>query len=204
VLLDAALLTIAVGLVAGGRLSRLKDLELRLPWAFVLAAAVQVAVMALGARESALAESVGGPAHILTYIILLVGLGLNRRSKGVLVAGVGVLMNFFVIAANGGSMPVDRELAVRAGSISLVAALDSSSYPLHMAATEETRLRPLGDVLPLPLLVPRPKFFCPGSAGDVFVTVGVCWLLLSGMGAFALGGNRGQRAAGDATAGSEE
>jgi hypothetical protein len=37
------------------------------------------------------------------------------------------------------------------------------------------------------MLVPRPRFFCPGSVGDVFVTVGACWLILAGVGAFGLG-----------------
>jgi hypothetical protein len=71
----------------------------------------------------------------------------------------------------------------------MVSLLDSPSWATHMPVTDTTRLRALGDVLPLPLLPvpPRAKPFCPGSVGDVFVTVGVCWLLLSGMGAFGLG-----------------
>jgi hypothetical protein len=98
----------------------------------------------------------------------------------------GVLLNFLAIAANGGSMPVDRELAVQAGDEQLVAMLDSPDYAGHRRVTEHTRLRPLGDVIPLPMLIPRPRFFSPGSAGDVFITVGACWLILAGMGAFGL------------------
>ena len=77
----------------------------------------------------------------------------------------------------------------------MVRLLDSPTYPLHKAITPHTRLRFLGDVLPLPLLrVPpvRPKWYCPGSLGDIFVTVGACAMLLQGMGAFGRGSGQSQ------------
>ena len=46
-------------------------------------------------------------------------------------------------------------------------------------------------MLPLPMVVPRPRFFSPGSVGDILVTLGACWLILYGMGAFGLGAARG-------------
>ena len=189
-LLDAAVLTFIVGVIGGGRPGRLGELELRAAGLFIAAAVVQIGVMVLGVRGIALVESVGGPAQIVTYGLLLVGLWLNRHLWGVRIASVGVLLNFLAIAANGGSMPVDRELAVRAGNVRLVEVLDSPTYRGHMPATERTRLRALGDVVPLPMLVPRPRFFSPGSVGDVFVTAGACWLMLTGLGAFGLGKRR--------------
>ena len=193
-LLDAAVLTFIVGVIGGGRPGRLSELELRATGLFIAAAGVQIGVMVLGVRGAALVESVGGPAQIATYVLLLVGLWLNRRLWGVRIASAGVLLNFLVIAANGGSMPVDRGLAVRAGNERLVEVLDSPTYRGHMPATEATRLRPLGDVVPLPMLVPRPRFFSPGRVGDVFITAGACWLMLTGMGAFGLGKRRGAAA----------
>lgn len=186
-LLDAAVLTLIVGLIAGGRLRRLKDLDIRAPWLFIAAAAVQIAVMALGARSAPAAAKLGGPVEIATYALLLIGLWLNRRLWGIRIAALGVFLNFLVIAANGGGMPVDRDLALRAGNARLVEMLDSPSYVSHTPITEETRLKPLGDVLALPMLVPRPRFFSPGSAGDILVTVGGCWLILTGLGAFGIG-----------------
>ena len=53
-LLDAAVLTIIVGVIAGGRLGRLKDLDLRAPAAFIAAAALQVLLMVLGVRRAAM------------------------------------------------------------------------------------------------------------------------------------------------------
>jgi hypothetical protein len=116
-------------------------------------------------------------------------LWVNRRLPGVWVAGIGVALNLLVMAANGGSMPVDRELAVRAGNRGLVEMLDSPAHVKHNPMGPTTRLRPLADVLPLPMIAPRPRWFSPGSVGDVFVTVGACWLVLAGMGAFGLRAN---------------
>ncbi len=202
-LLDAAVLAIIVGAIAGGRLGRLTDLDLRAWWIFVLAAAVQVGLMILGARGAWALAGAARALYVLTFLLVLAGLWLNRRLPGAAVVGAGVFLNFLVIAANGGSMPVDRELAVRAGNRQLVEMLDSPAYTNHVPATEETRLRFLGDVLALPMVVPRPKFFSPGSVGDVLVTVGACWLILSGLGAFGLGPGRKEAPLGEARGGGE-
>jgi hypothetical protein len=190
VLLDAAVLAIIVGLIAGGQLRRLPELDLRAPWLFVAAAAVQLALIVAAAQGWMMGDAAAGCLHIFTYLLLAAALWANRHLWPMRVAGIGVLLNLLVIAANGGTMPVDRELAVRAGSNRLVAMLDSESYYSHRATTAGTRLRPLADVLPLPLLVPRPRFFSPGSVGDIFVTIGGCWLILTGLGAFGLRGKR--------------
>jgi hypothetical protein len=189
VLLDAAVLAIVVGLVAGGRLTRLKELDLRALWLFVVAAAVQVGLMVAGARGWVQFAGIGPGLVVASFALVLAGLWANRRLPGAWVAGIGVFLNFLVIAANGGSMPVDRQLAMKAGNQGLVEMVDSPAYAKHEAVGPETRLRPLADVLPLPLLVPRPRWFSPGSAGDVFVTVGACWLILAAMGAFGLSAN---------------
>ena len=159
---------------------------------FVAAAAIQLVLLLAGVRGWKQAAAVG-PALVLTsFALVLIGVWMNRRLPGVWLAGIGVALNFAVIAANGGAMPVDRDLAVKAGSARLVEMLDSPAYAKHARVGPATRLRPLADVLPLPMLVPRPRFFSPGSVGDVFVTVGACWLILVGMGAFGLGRPTGQ------------
>jgi hypothetical protein len=195
-LLDAAVLTIIVGVIAGGRLGRLKDLDLRAPAAFIAAAVAQVALLALSASGVAMPPALGPGLYMVSFVLLLGGLWLNRHLPGVRLVGLGAFLNLLVIAANGGSMPVDRGLAERAGSERLVELLDSPEYTMHEPVTEATRLRPLADVLPLPMLVPRPRFYSPGSVGDILVTIGACWLVLHAVGAFGLRG-KGQRAPGE-------
>jgi hypothetical protein len=186
-LLDAAVVTLIIGLLAGrGKLARLKDLDLRAPALFILAATVKIATAAAGARGVAVAAEAGPPANIVSYLLVLLGLWANRHLWAMRVVGIGVLLNFLVIFANGGSMPVDRALARRSGNAGLVRLLDQPSYVGHKPVTEWTRLRPLADVLPLPMLFPRPKWWSPGSIGDAIITVGTCWLILGAMGAFGL------------------
>jgi len=188
VLLDGVVLAALVGLVAGGRFSRLKGLDLRAPWVFVAAAAMQGGLMIAGARGWVQVAGIGQALLVASFALVLVGLWLNRRLPGVWVVGIGVLLNLLVIGGNGGSMPVNRDLAVRAGNSRLVEMVDSPAHVKHKPIGPSTRLRPLADVLPLPMIVPRPRWFSPGSVGDVFVTVGACWLVLAGMGAFGLSG----------------
>ena len=197
-LLDALVLVLLIGLVAGGRLARLQSLELRGTWLFVSAAAARVGLQWASASRSSLLLALGPLLLIASYLALLGALWMNRRIRLLWVAGIGILLNLLVIAANGGSMPAERALAMRAyGPRSpLVHRLDASGYTLHRAATASTRLRFLGDVLPLPMVPPRPRWFCPGSAGDVLITAGACATLLCGMGAFGLtGGPRRARGA---------
>ena len=186
-LLDAAVLALIIGAFAGGRLARLRDLDLRMPSLFIVAAMAKVAVAILGARGSPLVVQVGGEINIVSYLFLCAGLVANRHLWPMRVAALGIFLNLVVVAANGGSMPVDRDLAVRAGNSAMVRLLDTPSYINHKPITPNTRLRPLADVLPLPLLTPRPRFFAPGSVGDIVITIAACWLIFSALGAFGLG-----------------
>jgi hypothetical protein len=186
-LLDAALVALIVGAFAGGRMARLRDFDLRAPSLFILAAMVKVALAILGMSGSSYGVRLGTGSNILSYLILVAALIANRHLWPMRVAAVGVFLNFLVIAANGGSMPVDRALAERAGDQRLVALLDSPAYAIHKPITPQTRLTPLSDVLPLPRIIPQPTFIAPGSAGDIIVTIAACWLIFASLGAFGLG-----------------
>ena len=185
-LLDAVVLTIVVSLLASGRLGRLKEIELRGVAVFVLAALVRVALDVLGAKGWLAIRAVGPWLSIAAYVALLIALWLNRHLWPLRVVALGVLLNFLVIAANHGSMPVDRNLATRLCGHRLVQLLDSPDYIVHKPIAATTRLKPLADLLPLPLLYPRPEWFSPGSVGDILITLGACAMLITGLGAFGL------------------
>jgi hypothetical protein len=124
-------------------------------------------------RTASWAETAGLALVLTSFAPLLVLVILNRNRTGMWLAGVGVLMNFSVIALNGG-MPVLTEAAEAAGGFSGDSVSVASSYK-HVVLDASTRLAFLADVIPI-------HFFGQGqvvSLGDVFLAVGLARFLES-------------------------
>ncbi len=154
-------LAAAVGLARGGRLGNLADASIAAWWLLPIGLAMQVAANLLSRPDdgvSALAVTL----LLGSYVPLLLVVALNRRSPGMWLAAVGILMNFSVIAANQG-MPVSVEAAVLAGAESADLDLDAK----HRLLDEDSLLPFLADVIPFRAL--RQVV----SLGDVFLAVGL-------------------------------
>ena len=153
------LLVIAVAVVIGwsrgGRLANLTEIRVRVWWLLFVGFGLQIVAMFLTSDRHDLAVTL----ILASYLPLLLFVWLNRSMAGMWIAGIGVLMNFTVIALNSG-MPVMLEAIEVAGG-SGVPDLGAR----HVLMTEATRLPFLGDVIPLPLNVI--------SIGDVFLAIGL-------------------------------
>jgi hypothetical protein len=104
---------------------------------------------------------------LVSYLPLLLLVILNRERKGMWLAGLGILMNFSVIAANGG-MPVLGEAALAAGGFEQPFTLEGGGFK-HVALDAGTVLEFLADVIPI-------RLFGQGnviSLGDVLLAVGL-------------------------------
>ena len=155
-------LTVAV--VRGGRLSNLGDIRLRL-W-FLLPAALLMQGATQLLSNDGWTATLGSWLILLSYLPLLGVVVINRDRKGMWLAGIGVLMNFVVIAINGG-MPVLEGAAVVASGFQ--SGLDIGGDFKHVVLDSSTRLAFLADVIPL-------RLFGQGqvlSLGDVFLAVGL-------------------------------
>ena len=161
----ALLLCILTVPLAGGRLSRLADLEFRHSWLAVAALVVQVLIISVlpgGARG--LSEEV----HLASYLLLGAFLVVNRHIPGLLVIGVGGALNFAAILANGGVMPADPD-AIAAAGIPQDATEFANSAPADGAF-----LGFLGDVFHTPAWLPIHNVF---SVGDLVIVAGAFLLL---------------------------
>jgi hypothetical protein len=167
-LLVVVLLALAAGRLAGGSLERLGSLPLR-----------ERRLLAGAVLAQLLGVVVGGPAHAVglaaSAAFVVAFLALNRGVRGTGLVALGLLANALVVGANDGAMPVSSSAAARAG----VGTQDllTGADPRHVLADEGTRLRRLGDVVPVPLPL-RPEVVSPG---DVLVAAGAAQLLVSGM-----------------------
>ncbi|HZJ48138.1 MAG TPA: DUF5317 domain-containing protein [Acidimicrobiia bacterium] len=148
-------IAVAVGLARGGKLSNLTEIGVRSWWLLFIGFGLQIGAVFLPRSEHDLVVGL----ILAAYAPLLLFVWLNRQMAGLWVAGIGILMNFTVIAVNGG-MPVMLEAVKLAGG-----SVDMVLGAKHVALTETTQLAFLSDVIPLPKNVI--------SLGDVFLAIGV-------------------------------
>jgi hypothetical protein len=150
--------------LARGRLSALADLELRRTWLALAGIGLQVLIISvLPSGTAGLHEAL----HMASYALLGAFAWSNRRVPGVVIIAAGGLLNFVAIAANGGVMPADPDLALHA-------AREGGEGFVNSGALEDARLAFLGDQLATPEWLPMYNVY---SAGDVLIVLGVLVLL---------------------------
>jgi hypothetical protein len=158
---------LAVGWARGGSLDRLGALPLRCRRLVVGALLAQL-----------LGTIIGGPLYplglALSAGLVVWFLSRNRGIRGTGLVALGLLGNALVVGANG-AMPVSRDASTRAGIG--IQDLLTGQDARHEPAGASTRLRWLGDVLPVPLPL-RPEVVSPG---DVLVAAGLGQLVALGM-----------------------
>jgi len=155
-------ISMAVAVLRGGRLTNLADIRVRgwllLPIGFLL----QAATALVPDRSAGLATLM----ILASYLVLVVLVLANRDRQGMWLAGIGILMNFTVIAINGG-MPVLAEAAQVASGFTGEPVI-TGNYK-HLVLDHTSRLSFLADVIPI-RLVGRGQVI---SLGDVFLAVGL-------------------------------
>lgn len=154
-----------VAVIRGGRLRNLSDVRLRMWWLLILGFGMQSATEFFP-PEAEWSRPTGVTLILVSYVPLLLMVVLNRDKPGMWLAGLGILMNFSVIAANGG-MPVLEEAAIVAGGFP--EAVDITGNYKHLVLDQTTRLAFLADVIPLRFLEQGQVI----SLGDVLLAVGL-------------------------------
>lgn len=145
--LAAILLGIIVRLLLYGNLVFPK---VSFPWLFFVALGWEVLWAAL-AFYGLVPPAVAGPVgQTGTYLLMGLAFAVNVHEPGFIPAVIGTLLNAAVIFANGGHMPVDPQAMERAGLAHLIPFLQNARDGVHILMDENTRLRYLGDWIPIP------------------------------------------------------
>jgi hypothetical protein len=158
-------IALAIAVLRGGRLTNLGDVELRAWWLLLIALGLQFGTSFL--PDSDWSVGLGVALVLSSFFFLMILVLLNRNRTGMWLAGLGVLMNFTVIALNGG-MPVLAEAAEVASGFEVTEPDLSGSFK-HVLLDESSRLTVLSDVIPLRLGSLGQVI----SLGDVFLAVGL-------------------------------
>jgi hypothetical protein len=176
------LYAVAIGILLGyalrGRLARLVELRLRGLWLVLLAFVIQLAIFPLFMPEPLFPYGTA-ILHGISYGLVFLWLLLNVRTRPLLVAGAGAVLNLLVVSVNGGFMPASAA-ALRYAGLTPIAdiAARGETYGNIVGMSAATRLNFLGDWIPLPDALPFARAM---SVGDVLIMVGLTWLLVRGM-----------------------
>ena len=173
-LVDTAVASMVVGKLRGGTLSSLGEMPLKRVECIVASFAIEVAVVALGFRGTALSRSIAPYAFFLSYLLLLYAIWANRHVRWMPLIGTGVVLNFVVILANGMRMPVSADMLTAVGMAQQVAAIESGRVLTYKLIDTTTRLWPLGDVIPIGPPYPIHRVI---SVGDIVMAIGVFLLI---------------------------
>jgi MFS transporter, DHA3 family, macrolide efflux protein len=176
VLIGGIALGLILGLLAGGRLTNLAFVRLRLVPVIAVAVVLRFGTEALLGADVPIVETLRLPLLATAFGLLLVGLWANRAYPGMNLAFVGTLSNALVIIVNLGFMPIWLPALTLAGltpddvqtSIHLV-------FPANLDASFLLHLGMLGDVIPIPF----PPIQNVASVGDLFLASGLAFFLFA-------------------------
>lgn len=175
------LLAVAAGLLAGlvwagSRKVKYEAPVLRHLWLVFVAFLPQYAVIYLPIREKA-PNWVAALCLIVSQLLLLGFALLNRSHQGMKILMIGTCLNFAVMAANGGFMPISPQTAGRLVPSDVLSNISHGSRfgPKDiLISPERTRFEWLADRFLPPIWSPYQVAF---SLGDIFIAAGVFWLL---------------------------
>ena len=172
-LLAVVLLSVCLGYVFGGRLHRLESIRPRW-WGLV--------ILGLGIQFVPLPEGVAGTdlairtAVLAVSYSLLIAFGLvNVRMPGMFLVVIGLACNMTVIVVNGG-MPASAQALIDSGQEDVLAYLQDQGADKHHLLTDDDQLTFLADVIAFPQPIGQAV-----SVGDIFVYVGLIWLIVAAM-----------------------
>jgi len=154
------------------------------PWRWPLLIWVTLGLQVV-AVEVPLPGALAPVLHVLTYVVVVGFLVINRSLPRITVVAAGAASNGVTIALNGGVLPAS------AGAVH-AAALDPQLAFANSAVVPHPVLPWLGDVFAWPAPLPLANTF---SVGDVLIAVGV--VLLAWTGSARLGHAPAGRAAAD-------
>lgn len=178
-ILIALCLVFLLGLIAvGGRVGNLAHIELKWAWLAPLAFLMQAYVIFVPAETAEGLLSGRSLILIFSNCLLLAVIWHNRQLAGVKLIGLGLLLNFLVMTANGGFMPITPEALAQSGYDSNAPRLETGYLVGRtkniVMEPGEARLWFLSDVLVIPRPFPIPSAL---SVGDLVIAAGVFFFL---------------------------
>lgn len=182
-LAESVILSILLGVLRGKKISSLEKIKIDKPWLVILSFVMEFIcgfIIKNGVQPFSLFLSENYfMIHILIYIPLFLFFVLNSYSKYLSIVLFGIVLNFIVIVANNGFMPVSVEMAMSKGFKDSINMLSEGKVAGHTLLVKgETRFWMLADIINIPPPYPFPQTI---SIGDIFISLGAFLFIQSNM-----------------------
>ena len=161
---------VVVGLLLGGRIERLSQLQFEWAWLAVAGLAIQVVLFSTSFADT-FPPGVGEAIYVASTGMVLIAVWRNLAVPGLAVVAIGAISNLAAVVANVGVMPTTVEALRTAG-------MGAEEGFSNSAVLPDPALAPLTDIFAIPAAVPLANVF---SIGDVLIAVGLIATIALGM-----------------------
>lgn len=176
------LLALGAGLIVGFGWAKWSGHPYRPPrlnylWLAILAFLPQFFTIYFERTQALAPDWLAALAVVTSQGLLFLFAWLNRNVPGMLVLIIGLVLNFTVIIANGGFMPIKPQTVERIVGKERIASFelgDRIGYKDILLPQDKTRLELLADRILPPAGFPYQVAF---SLGDIFIAIGAFWIL---------------------------
>lgn len=181
-IIEPTILSLIVAKIRKGKLKNLEKIEIRAWYLLLIAAIIQIISSIIKSKGIILKgmefEDYFFYLHTLSYILMILCVILNLNKNSMKVFLIGITLNFIVIFANGGKMPVSLN-GIRGINDTIAIEVPLSDFDIkHQGITPETKFAYLSDIILMPKPYPLPKIL---SIGDIFIMIGLFMFLQEAM-----------------------
>lgn len=177
-LIESVATSLVVGKARGGKFKNLGEINLKKYYLFIIGFGLEFLSVYLNKQDLGVFNEILNKyfiiIHSISYALVFIGLIYNFDKKSIVIVFIGTLLNYIVIVANGGHMPVSESGLSYLGMEQTMSDIKNNLIITHTIMTEKTSLFFLGDVIPTPKFYPFEKMI---SIGDVFLGIGVFILI---------------------------
>jgi hypothetical protein len=168
-ILYAVLAGLVIGLVSGGSVARLGDLQFS--WAPLIAVGMVVQLLLFSTDVGDALGAAAPLAYVASNMAVLVAVWKNRSIPGLSVVLIGGAANLLAICANGGYMPVSSAALTALGR-------GARDGYVNSRFVDGAVLGPLTDQFAMPAWMPMANIF---SVGDVLIGIGAAIAIVAAM-----------------------
>lgn len=173
-LIEAVVLSIVIGWLRGGELSKFKTVREKTLWFVIIGILIQSSLVFLqrliGITTIDKILTYTKEIIILSYLLIFIGVVMNYSYRALWISFFGYILNLLALFSNGWKKPVLMEGLNLTGNIELMETIKEKAISFYTPLIEGTKYSGLGNIIVFSNPYPLAKVV---SIGDIIIGIGV-------------------------------